>query len=220
RTNVVIQLSFSGFKFAPRSRDIFFDGGKFRLSRVQLLLSQAHCIGATQSRADKFCTLIGQTRSPGGYARRSCFKIRRLGIERMQIREFFQEIAIGSFALLKPAFYAGKLALAHIEIMLRLVLLLKQRLLLCFQLCNCLSLLARILLPFLFDRFYSFFDPRDSKCDFFLLLLQLFKSNYLVAKLGKICCLRSAFASKVDFTFLQQSLLMTKRHASPLAPDL
>src|SRR5437867_13397055 len=138
----------------------------------------------------------------------------------MQIGELFQEIAIRSFALLNAAFHAGKLALAHLEIMLRLIALLEERLLLRFQPCKCFRLFAGILLPFFFDPFYSFFDPRDSKCDFFLLLLQLFKSNYLVAKLGEIRCLRSAFASKVDFTFLQQSLLMTKRHASPLAPDL
>src|SRR6266436_3430504 len=104
--------------------------------------------------------------------------------------------------------------------MLRLVAALEKRLLLCFQLCNCLSLFARILLPFFFDPFYSFFDSRDSKCDFFLLLLQLLKRNDLVAQLGKIGRLRSTFASEVDFTFLEKTLLVTKHHARSLALDL
>jgi hypothetical protein len=32
--------------------------------------------------------------------------------------------------------------------------------------------------------------------------------------------LRSAFASEVDFTFLEKALLVAKRHARSLAPDL
>jgi hypothetical protein len=32
--------------------------------------------------------------------------------------------------------------------------------------------------------------------------------------------LRRAFASKVDFTFLEKALLVAKRHAGSLAPDL
>ena len=99
----------------------------------------------------------------------------------MQIRELFQEIAIRSFALLKTPFHAGKLTLAHVQVMLRLVLLLEKRLLICLQLCKRLSLFARILLPFFFDRFYSFFDSRDLKCDFFLLLLQFLQRNDLIA---------------------------------------
>src|SRR5437667_7898295 len=104
--------------------------------------------------------------------------------------------------------------------MLRLVPLLEKRLLICLQLCKRLSLFARILLPFFFDRFYSFFDSRDLKCDFFLLLLQLLQRNDLIAQLGEIGCLRSAFASKIDLTSLEKTLLVTKRDARPLALDL
>jgi hypothetical protein len=80
-------------------------------------------------------------------------------------------------------------------------------------------LFARILLPFFFDLFYSFFDPRDSKCDFLLFLLQLLKSDYLIAQLGKIGRLGSALTPQVNFALLQETLLMTKRNARSLASD-
>src|SRR5206468_4945892 len=181
RANVVIQLSVTGFKLASRSRYIFFYRGKLRLDSIQLLLCQTHCIRAAQACAYKFCTLFGESRSPRCDVRGSSFNVRRWRIERMQIRELFQEIAIRSFALLNPAFHAGKLALAHIEIVLRLALLLEKRLLVCLQLCKCLSLFAGILFPFFFNPFYSFFAPRDSKCDFLLLLLQFLQRNDFVA---------------------------------------
>src|SRR5215472_17903876 len=104
--------------------------------------------------------------------------------------------------------------------MLGLVALLNKGLLLRFQLCNRLSLFPRILLPFFFNPFYSFFDPRDSKRDFFLFLLELFKRDDFVAQFWKISRLRGAFASEVDFTFLEEALLVAKRHACSLAPDL
>src|SRR5438105_11314573 len=138
----------------------------------------------------------------------------------MQIGELFQEIAIRSFALLNAAFHGRKLAFAHIEIMLRLIALLEERLLLRFQPCNCRGLFADILLPFFFDFFYSFFDPRYSKCDFFLFLLELLKRHDLVAQFRKIGRLRSAFPAEVDFTFLENALLVAKRDARSLAPDL
>src|SRR5438309_11345624 len=104
--------------------------------------------------------------------------------------------------------------------MLRLIALLEKRLLLRFQPCNCFRLFAGILLPFFFDFFYSFFDPRDSKCDFFLLLLKLLKGHDLVAQFWKIGRLRSALPSEIDFTLLEKALLVAKRDARSLAPDL
>src|SRR5437773_7483632 len=220
RANVVVQFSVARFEFASRSRYIFFYRRKLCLRRVELLLGQTHRIRATQARPDKFCTFFRKTRSPRGDTCGSCFQVRGCWVERMQIGELFQEIAIRSFALLNAAFHAGKLALAHLEIMLRLIALLEERLLLRFQPCNCFRLFAGILLPFFFDPFYSFFDPRDSKCDFFLLLLQFFKGNDLVAELGETGRLRGAFASEVDFAFLEKTPLMTKHHARSLAPHL
>ncbi len=44
--------------------------------------------------------------------------------------------------------------------------------------------------------------------------------NDLVAQLGKIGRLRSAFASEVDLTSLEKTPLVTKRDARPLALDL
>ena len=137
----------------------------------------------------------------------------------MQVGQLFQQFAIGGFALLNPAFHSGKLALAYIDVILCLVALLKKRLLLRFQLRNCRRQFARNLLPFFFDPFYSFLDPSDSQCHFFLLLLQLLQRDDLIAQLGKIGRLRGAFASEVDFTFLEKAPLVTKRHAGSLAPD-
>ena len=96
----------------------------------------------------------------------------------------------------------------------------KKRLLLRFQPGNYFRLLPGILLPFCFDRFYSFFDSGNSKHHFFLLLLQFLQRNDLVSQFGEIGRLRSAFAPEVDFTFLEQASLVAKRDARPLAPDL
>jgi hypothetical protein len=49
-----------------------------------------------------------------------------------------------------------------------------------------------------------------------LFLLELLKRHDLVAQFWKIGRLRSAFASEIDFTFLEQTLLVTQRYASPL----
>jgi hypothetical protein len=138
----------------------------------------------------------------------------------MQIGELFQQVPIRSFAILNAAFHGAKLALAYVEIILRFVASMKKRFLLRFKLSNCFGLFPGILLPFRFDRFYPFFDSGNSKRDFFLLLLQLFQRNDLIAQLGEIGRLRSSFAPEVDFTFLEQSSLVTKRDASPLTPDL
>src|SRR5438552_11581230 len=220
RANVVVQFSVARFEFASRSRYIFFYRRKLCLRRVELLLGQTHCVRAAQARADKFCTFFGKTRSPRMDTGGSCFQVRGRWIERMQIGELFQEIAIRSFALLNAAFHARKLALAHIDIILGLTALLEKRLLLRFQPCNRRSLFAGILLPFFFNPFYSFFDARYSKRDFFLLLLELLERHDFIAQFWKIGRLRSAFASEIDFTFLEKALLVAKRHARSLAPDL
>src|SRR5438552_4497424 len=219
RANVIVQFSVAHFEFAPRPRDIFFYRRKFRFSGVQLLLGHAHCVRATQARPDKFRALFRKTRSPRANVGRERFQVWRGRIQRMQVGELFQQFAIGGFALLNPAFYAGKLALAYIHVIVCLVALLKKRLLLRFQLCNCRRVFARNLLPFFFDPFYSFLDPSDSQCHFFLLLLQLLQRDDLIAQLGEIGRLRGAFASEVDFTFLEKALLVTKRHAGSLASD-
>ena len=91
----------------------------------------------------------------------------------MQIGKLFQEIAIGSFALLNAPLYAGKLPFAHLRGALRLVTFLEEGLLVCFEFRNCVRLLTRDLLTFFFNSFYSFVDPRDPQRDFFLLLFQL-----------------------------------------------
>src|SRR5262249_51136447 len=96
----------------------------------------------------------------------------------------------------------------------------KERFLLRFELSNYFGLLPGILLPFCFDCFYPFFDSGKSKRDLFLLLLQLFQRNDLIAQLGEIGRLRSAFAPEVDFTFLEQASFVTKRDSRPLTPDL
>ena len=90
----------------------------------------------------------------------------------MQIGKLFQEIAIGSFALLNAPLHAGKLSFAHLRGALRLVALLEERFFLGFQLRNCMGLFTRDLLAFFLNSFYSFVNPRDPQRDFFLLLLQ------------------------------------------------
>ena len=137
----------------------------------------------------------------------------------MQIGELFQEIAIGRLVFLNASFYRGQLAVADINVAFRLVTLLDEWFFFRFQLCNRLRLFPRILVPFFFDSFYSFFDLRDSNGDFLLLLLQFLQSDDLVAQFGKIGRLGCAFAAKIDFALLQKALLMTKRNARSLAPD-
>ena len=112
RANVIIQFSVACFKFGSRPSDVFFYCREFRLRRVQLLLGQTHSIRTPQARPDKFCSLFRKTRSPRGDAGGSCFQVRRSWIERMQIGELFQEIAICSFTVLNAAFHACKLAFA------------------------------------------------------------------------------------------------------------
>ena len=61
----------------------------------------------------------------------------------------------------------------------------------------------RVLLPLRLDLFDSFLDLHDAERDFLLFLLQFLQRNDLVAQLGKIARLRSAFAPEIDFAFLQ-----------------
>src|SRR5262245_62591632 len=74
-------------------------------------------------------------------------------------------------------------------------------------------------MPFFLDFFNAFLDPCDSERDFFLFLLQLLKSDDLIAQLGKVGRLGSAFTPEIDLTLLQEAPLMTKRHAGSLATD-
>ena len=138
----------------------------------------------------------------------------------MEIGELFQKIPISGFTFLDPAFDSGEPTLACINIVPGFVALVEQRLLLRFELDNSRTLFTRISLPFLLDSLYPFLNARNSKSDFFLLLLQLFQRNDLVAQLGKICRLRCPLPSEVDFTFLEKALLMAKSDARSLAPDL
>ena len=138
----------------------------------------------------------------------------------MEIGELFQKIPISGFTFLDPAFDSGEPTLACINIVPGFVALVEQRLLLRFELDNSRTLFTRISLPFLLDSLYPFLNARNSKSDFFLLLLQLFQRNDLVAQLGKIGRLRSAFAPEIDFTSLEKPPLVTKRDACPLALHL
>jgi hypothetical protein len=52
-----------------------------------------------------------------------------------------------------------------------------------------------------------------------LFLLQLLKSDDLIAELWKVRRLGSAFAPEIDFALLQEAPLMAKRHAGSLATD-
>jgi hypothetical protein len=92
----------------------------------------------------------------------------------------------------------------------------EKRLFLRVQLCNGRMLVARILLAFLLDLLDPFFDLSDPERDFLLFLLQFLECDDFIAQLGKIGRLRSAFASEIDFTFLEQAFLVTERNARPL----
>src|SRR5581483_1995506 len=137
----------------------------------------------------------------------------------MQIGELFQQIAIGSLILLNPAVDRGQFALTDLNVAFCLVALLDERLFFRFQLGDRFGLFARVLLPFLFDLFYSLFDLGNSNRYLLLLLLQFFEGHDFIAQLGKIRGLSRAFAAQADFALLQKALFMTKRYASSLAPD-
>ena len=134
----------------------------------------------------------------------------------MQLRKLFQQFAVGRVVCLDAAFHSGHFAFAKLHRALGLVALLKERLFFQLQFCNCFVLLAGIFLPLRLDLFDSFLDLRNPKRDFLLFLLQLLQRDDLIAQLGKIRRLRSAFAPEVDFTLLQQPFLVTERHASSL----
>jgi hypothetical protein len=77
-------------------------------------------------------------------------------------------------------------------------------------------LVARILLAFFPDPLDPLFDLSDPERDLLLFLLQFFEGDDLIAQLGKIGRLRSAFTSEIDFTFLEQTFLVPQRQARPL----
>ena len=218
--NTLGQFSVACFELAARARDIFFHGSKFGLCAGQLLRGHARRVCTAHARPDKFCAFFRKTRPLCHYACRKCVEVGRSRIKSMQIGELFQKIAIRSLALLNAALDARELAFANLGICLRVIALLKKRLLLCFELRNCLGEITRNLLPFFFDRFNSFFDPRNSQGDFFLFLFQFFERDNLAAELGKICRLRRALASQIDLTFLEKTPVMPERHPRSLALEL
>ena len=55
----------------------------------------------------------------------------------------------------------------------------------------------------------NFANLRDPKRDFFLFLLQLLERDDFIAQLREIGRLRSAFASQIYFTFLEEASLVT-----------
>src|SRR4029450_3166042 len=94
-------------------------------------------------------------------------------------------------------------------------MLLEKRLFLRFQLCNGRMLVASILLALFLDPLDPFFDLSDPERDFLLFLLQFLECDDLIAQLGKTGRLRSTFASEIDFTFLEQTFVVTQRDGSP-----
>src|SRR6185312_12897116 len=48
--NALSQFPVASFKLAARARHVFFHGGKFGLSSVQLFLCQARCVSAAHAR--------------------------------------------------------------------------------------------------------------------------------------------------------------------------
>jgi hypothetical protein len=123
----------------------------------------------------------------------------------------FQEIAIGRFVFLNAASHGRQLAFTDINGVLHLIVLLEKRLFLRVQLCNGRMLVARILLAFFLDLLDSFFDLSNAECDLLLFLLQFLECDNLIAQLWEIGRLCSAFASEIDFTFLEQAFLVTQR---------
>src|SRR2546421_11069612 len=218
-SDVIIQFSVSGFKLASSPRNVFFHRRKFRFCGFHFFRGQPRRFGAAEARPDQFCPLFRKPRQPSADTGRSRLPIGRSPSNRMKVRRLFAEDGIGGFAFPNTSFYGAQFALADVNVAFRLVAPLEKWLFFRVQFSDRLSLFARILLPFFFDLFYSFFDPRDTKCDFLLFLLQLFKSDNLIAQFGKIGRLGSALAPQVDFALLQKTLLMTKRHARSLASD-
>src|SRR6187431_1704097 len=77
-----------------------------------------------------------------------------------------------------------------------------------------------ILLSLGLDLLDPFLDLGDPDRDFLLFALQFLQGDDFVTHLGKVDRLRTAFASERDFSFLQDTLLMTQSHTRFLAPNL
>src|SRR5207244_4767890 len=179
----ITQFSVTRFKLASGPRYVLFHRRKFRFCCIQFLVRQPRRLRAAEARPNEFCSLFRKPRSSRRDIGGARFQVGRSRVERVEIGELFQEIAIGSLAFLNTPFYGGQFALADANVAFRLVTFLEKWLFFSLQLCNRLSLFARSLLPFFFDLFYSFFDPCDSKCDFLLFLLQLFLSDDFIVYL-------------------------------------
>src|SRR6266542_4063511 len=178
-SDVIIQFPVVRFKLASNPRNVFFHRRKFRFCCIQFLRGQPSRVRAAETRPDQFCPLFRKPRSSPADICRSRFQIGWNRVKRMQIGELFQEITVGSLAFLNASFHGGQLALADVDVAFRLVALLEKWLLFRLQLCNRLSLFARI-----------------------LFLLQFLKSDYLIAQLWKTSRLGSALAPEIDFALL------------------
>src|SRR5436190_24120477 len=154
--NTLSQFAFAGFKLAAHARDVFFHSGKFGVSSVQLFLCRTHRVSAAHACSHEFGTVVRKTRPFCHDSRGMRFKIGGSRIGGVQLGMLFQEIAIGSFALLNAPLHSAELSFGYFCGALRLVTLLKKRLFLCFEFRNSVRLLTRDLLAFFFNSFYSF----------------------------------------------------------------
>ena len=126
--DVVTQFPVARFKLAPGARDIFFNRSKFRFRGIQFFLGQTRSLRAAKPRPHQFCSSLRKSRPSCTDTGRSRFQVGGRRIERMQIGELFQEIAIGGFVFLNASFYGNQLALADVNVAFRLVALLDERL--------------------------------------------------------------------------------------------
>src|SRR6476619_387729 len=60
--NALSQFPIARFKFAPRARHVFFNGGKFGGSSSQLFLRHTHRVGAAQASPHEFGALVWKAR--------------------------------------------------------------------------------------------------------------------------------------------------------------
>src|SRR5438045_8175326 len=171
--NTLSQFAFARFKLAAHARDVFFHSGKFRVSSVQFFVCRTHRVSAAHACSHKFGTVVRKTRPFCHDSRGERFEIGGSRVKGVQIGKLFQEIAIGSFALLNAPLHPAELSLGYLCGALRLVTLLNKRLFLCFAFRTSVRLLTRDWLAFFFHLFYSFVNPRSLLTSFFLLLIHV-----------------------------------------------
>ena len=87
--NALSQFPVVSFKLAPRARHVFFYGGKFGVSSVQLFLRRTHRVGAAQARLHEFGAFVWKARPFCVDSRRKRLEIGRRGIKRVQIGKLF-----------------------------------------------------------------------------------------------------------------------------------